>query len=230
MTPWRVREPRQPQIHKGFVVHTDASPDYDDSTTKRAIDDTISGANQPTNDKEIDMPKGNDNLPNGRQGKDVVHAITTYANVGQTFKAEQVWAWLGQRKQNDWIRAYGGRDKAFSKVKVALNNLNYSGRLGLERSTVRQGVFEYTGKKGTPSDAYKRTKMSRNQRKKEQATANKVPVDKPVSKPATVPEVSRRMHVVTDTYRHIGYDLEGVALYLRKDDDEIGHLVFTPSL
>jgi hypothetical protein len=216
---FRVREPRQPQIHKGFVVHTDESPDYDDSATTQAINDTISAANQPT--KETDMPRknGTGNLPNGRQGKDIAHAITTYCEVGQMFKAEQVWSWLGQRKQTDWIEAYGGRDKAFSKVKVALNNLNYSGRLGLERSTTKAGVFQYTGKRGEPSDAYKRTIATRNKRKAKQG---KDIVDKSASKPVAHVKTTRAKEF--EGYRDVGVDHDGVPLYIERKTGRVGHV------
>jgi len=238
---FRVRgEPRQPQKHKGAVVHTEQTPGYDDSLTQDLIHDAIMGearasqaltkemqgtmpsvASNTDKREEPTMPKGNDGLPNGRQGKDIAHAITTYCKVGQTFKAEQVWQWLGEKKRSEWVRAYGGRDKAFSKVKVALNNLNYSGRLGLERSVTAAGVFQYTGKTGEPSDAYKRTIATRNKRKKAQAP--KVPVDKPVSKPVTVAKPTSAVPEY-EGYRFIGFDTEGTPLYIEHATQRAGYV------
>ncbi len=169
-------------------------------------------------------------LPLGQQGNDIVHAITTYVIVGETFTAVRIWALLTQDTQEEWIQAYRGRDKAFGKVKNAINNLSASGRIGIKRVNATEHMLTSLTRVA-PSEAYQRSVDKYNKVNKEKSTQRaEVLVDKHVSKPATKPKVTGTIHVVKDDYRHIGYDLDGVALYLRKDDDEIGHLVFTPSL
>ena len=171
-------------------------------------------------------------LPLGQQGDNIVHAITTYVNVGDTFTADKVWALLTQDTQQEWIQAYRGRDKAFGKVKNAINNLSASGRIGIERVSPTEHMLTSLTRV-QPSEAYQRSVDKYNKANKETRDSTQraeVLVDKPASKPATKHKATGTIHVVKDDYRHIGYDLDGVALYLRKDDDEIGHLVFTPSL
>jgi len=239
------REPRQPQKSRGTVVHTSESDKYDDKITTSLIQKTIldearstviepettftSVARDVLKEREPTMKKLT-KLPLGRQGDDIVHAITTYIEVNGVFTANRVWQMLGQDNQGEWIKAYGGRDKSFSKIKSAINNLCASGRIGIQRISETEFVLTSVTRVA-PSDAYQRSVDKYNKANKEKSTQRaEVLVDKHVSKPATKPKVTGTIHVVKDDYRHIGYDLDGVALYLRKDDDEIGHLVFTPSL
>ena len=249
--PWR-KEPRQPQKHRGIVVHTEKSKDYDDNITQQGIDAMLSEArasvaldgetqsvegvslprttvpsvaSDPDKREEPIMSSNGKRtaLPGGQQGDDVVHAITTYCEVGQVFTPDKVWATLGQRKQGEWIKAYGGRDNAFRKVKVALNNLNYSGRLGIER--IGPQMFRYTGKKGTPSAAYTRnvsTKEVKARNDKRRAKDTKVPVDKSDSKPATVVKATRATE--HEGFRNIGVDYEGRPLYIERSTNSVGHV------
>ena len=223
-------------------MHTSESDDYDDKPTTDLIQKNIldgvraltdappttftSVARDVLEKKEPTMKKPLTKLPLGRQGDDVVHAITTYIEVNGVFTADRVWQMLGQDKQSEWIKVYGGRDKSFSKIKSAINNLMANGRIGIERLNDKDFVVT-SHSRVAPSEAYARSIEKSKAMSTQRA---KVLVDKPVSKPATKPESTGFKHVVLDDYRHIGYDLDGVALYLRDGDDEIGHLTFTPSL
>ncbi len=224
-------------------MHTSESNDYDDEPTTDLIQKNIldevrasvdastkafaSVARDAIKEREPTMKKLT-KLPLGRQGDDIVHAITTYIEVNGVFTANRVWQMLGQDNQGEWIKAYGGRDKSFSKIKSAINNLCASGRIGIQRISETEFVLTSVTRVA-PSDAYQRSVDKYNAKSAQRA---EVLVDKPVSvsRPATVAESTGFKHVVIEDYRHIGYDLKGIALYLRKDDDEIGHLVFTPSL
>ena len=250
--PNRRKEPRQPQKHRGAVVHTEQSEGYDDRITQGLIEKNIldearasvaldkgddgtyavegglprtsvpSDASEPDKKEEPTVSKKKRTaLPGGQQGDDVIHAITTYCEVGQTFDAAKVWATLGQRKQAEWIKAYGGRDAAFRKVKVALNNINYSGRIGIERLADQK--FRYTGPDGTPSDAYVRNIVgSKARNAKRRAKETKVPVDKPVSKPATVAKPTKLQE--HEGYRLVGHDLDGRPLYVEHETQRVGHV------
>ena len=235
------REPRQPQKHKGAVVHTEKTPGYDDTLTQNLVHEAIMGeahaqmeftkemqAPVPSDASDIDkreeptMPRAKNGrqLRNGQQSSDVVHAITTYAKVGQTFTAEQVWEGLGKKKRAEWVEAYGGRDASFRKVKVALNNLNYSGRIGIER--VSPQVFKYTSPNPvTPSEAYKRTMVSKGKKSK-MTIKTKDPVDKPVSKPATVVKATRATE--HEGFRSVGVDYDGNPLYVEHKTGRVGHV------
>ncbi len=252
MFPNRRKPPRQPQKHRGAVVHTEKSPDYDDTITSGLIEKNIldearasvaldkgddqtyavgglprtsvpSDASKPDKREEPTMPKNGKKrtaLPGGQQGDDVAHAINTYCDVGQVFDADKVWATLGQRKQKEWIEAYGGRDAAFRKIKVALNNLNYSGRIGIER--IGDQRFRYTGPTGTPSDAYKRNVAgSKVRNDKRRAKEAKDVVDKPASKPVTPQHTKVKEH---EGFRHIGFDPDGRPIYIDHETQRAGHV------
>ena len=209
-------------------MHTSESDQYDDTITTGLVHEAIvtSDASDTDKEKEPYMKKPLTKLPLGRQGDDVVHAITTYIEVNGVFTASRVWQMLGQDKQSEWIKVYGGRDKSFSKIKSAINNLMANGRIGIERLNDTDFVVT-SHSRVAPSEAYARSVAKSKAMSTQRA---EVLVDKTVSRPATVAESTGFKHVVLDDYRHIGYDLDGIALYLRDGDDEIGHLVFTPSL
>ena len=237
---FRVREPRQPQKHRGAVVHTEKSVDYDDTITQGLVHATIVGearasvaldgetqSVEPVPSDASDTDKRKEPavtkkipLPGGRQGADVIHAITTYIEIGQVFDADRVWNMMGNNKRKEWAQAYGGRDKAFRKVKVALNNLNYSGRIGIERVDGGNGLFRYLGLKGKPSAAYTRSLT----RKNKKAQPAKDPVDKPVSKPVTVAKPSSAVPE-HEGYRHVGFDLDGMPLYVDHKTQRVGHVM-----
>ena len=242
-------EPRQPQKHRGAIVYTDKSPDYDDSITQALIERNIldearaSVALDKGDDQTIAVEGGLSRtsvpsvardtgkreeptmvkakgLPLGRQGTDVIHVIKTYVNIGSKFTAEQVWNSLGNHKRTEWVQGYGGRDAAYKKVKVALNNIAYSGALDLER--IAPATFRYIGDYGTPSEAYMRSTQSKKKQKTQQAG---VPVDKSVPKPATIPDVTTPEGDLGD-YKHIGTSLDGEPLYFDALTNTVGTLTF----
>ncbi len=155
-------------------------------------------------------------LKTGKQVDDIVHVITTYCDVGSTFTAAKVWATMGQRRQTNWIDAYGGRDNAFRRVKVALNNINYSGRIGIERTG--PGEFKYLSPdRVKPMEAYQRS-VDKGKKKAKRA---KDPVDKPVSKPVTPQHTKVTEH---KGFRHVGFDLDGRPIYIDHETQRAGYV------
>ena len=121
-----------------------------------------------------------------------------------------------QDRRAQWVEAYGGRDNAFRKVKVALNNVNYSGRIGIERIGRQQ--FRYLGPKGTPSSAYKRTVAKKTKQSKD-------PVGKSMTitkKPATVVKATRATE--HEGFRNVGVDYDGRPLYVEHKTGRVGHV------
>jgi len=159
------------------------------------------------------------NLPLGRQGGDVVQAIITNCTIGTKFTAELVWSALGAQKREQWINAYGGRDKAYRKVASALNNINASGRIGIERVDGTTDTFRYTSQKPVaPSTAYQR---SIDKHADVEAKADNVPEPAP-------PETKSRRSSVESWYNDltlIGFSLTGDPI-VKRGDGTVGRLDF----
>ena len=201
------REPHQPEA-KPPVVHTDMSVDYNDTTTTRAIDNMLEGAEdiQPTKKEPImgKRTRQDMKLPMGEQGATVANVITEYAVEGEDITPTLVWSWLDPSTKERWEQVYGGHKKAYDKLRHAMSNLSYSGKLRLVPSAEQKGAWTYLGEgRGKPRGA-RALKSS------------------PPELPASTPEGD------LGDYKHVGTDLDGLPLYHDQLTGEFGTLTFTP--
>jgi len=231
---FRHSQPRQPEATPP-VVHSDQSPDYDDSLTKALVmaavvneavaSTALDGETQviesiPT---EEPMPTGSSRKPKrwsleqGEQIRTIVETINSL-ETGARLNATMIWGMFTDEQKTRWARAYGTHKDVLGRVKHAIANAKYSGHVRLEHAGV-PSTYIYLGK---GEGANLRDAAPSSKKRKVTPTAEQV-WDKVEDAVKALPNPDGIGHL-----HMIGTSLEGVPLYVDPTSNVIGTVEFVP--